>query len=184
MSSSRTSDNRHDINDDSSGQENENINRDFRATTVIPNEIRLLLRTRNVRLHARTHYKEVVLSTFRCHPGNSQILFRPVDYNFAFPIPAIINYICEFSDGSIKLIVREVSPSPRGEVDKYAVYLDFPARRISSKLSDNFRVIDLTWVESQFFSWKEDEDHMVIIPVSPVSQPFCFQKINTLTSRF
>ena len=174
-SSSRISGNNEDAESNSSGQESENnTNRVFRATSAIPSELRPLLRTRSVKLHARMHLREVIFSTSRCHLGNSQILFKPVGYSMARPIPAIIKYICEFSDGSRRFIVQEVMPLPVGEVDRYGVYFDFPARRISTELNNTLRVVDPMWVVSQFLSWREDEDHMIIVPVFPV-RPFLCQ---------
>ena len=147
----------------------------FQPTSVIPAELRGLLNTRNVKLHARMSFKQVTFSTFRSHPGNSQILIRPPGYTMNYPIPGIINYICNFSNGSWRFVVREVLPIPQGEVDKYSIYMDFPARRTSTRLSDNFRVVEPSWVESQFLSWKEDAEHLVIVPVSPVRCPYIIQ---------
>ena len=56
----------------------------------------------------------------------------------------------------------------RHDVDKYTIYKDFPARRVSTRVSASLELIDPAWVTSHFFSWREDESHMVIIPVFPV----------------
>ena len=53
----------------------------------------------------------------------------------------------------------------RHDVDKYAIYKDFPTRHVSTCVSANLEMIDPAWVTSHFFSWREDESHMVIIPI-------------------
>ena len=54
----------------------------------------------------------------------------------------------------------------RHDVDKYTIYEDFPTRRVSTCVSASLKLIDPAWVT--FFSWREDESHMVIIPIFPV----------------
>ena len=74
---------------------------------------------------------------------------------------------------------------PAGEVDKYAIYEDFPVRRYAARLCTNDRIVDPEWVESQFFLWREDEDHVVIVPVFPVlyhTITICFINTDTLFS--
>ena len=117
-------------------------------------------------MRQRAVFGQIVFSTSRSHAGNSQIYFRPSGDTSADIQAGVIVYICEFSSGLLRYAVRRVEPMGRHDVDKYAIYEDFPARRVSTRVSASLELIDPAWVT--FFSWREDESHMVIIPIFPV----------------
>ncbi len=134
-----------------------------------PHELQQLISDTSVALRARHHYDDVIFSRASTHIGNSLILFYQTGQPAGDPIPGSIEYVIVRPNNEVVYAVRTQLPASTDVQDPFCFYPHFPAKVYSPHLSSQLTLVQPSSVMSHYARWKMDEDRVVILTLSRVS---------------
>lgn len=139
------------------------------AFSPTPPALRGIIAEPSVALRARHQHDNVGFSRATTHVGNSLILYYPSGNFETDPIPGSIQYIIVKKNMEVVYAVHTQIPAPADTVDPFRFYPHFPAKIYSPSLSSDLSLVQPTWVLSHYARWKLDEDRVVVLTLSRVS---------------
>jgi hypothetical protein len=154
------------VDDDVSDSDDE-LTRSKKSRQQIPKDLRQLVGSVEVELHARLCHRNIIYSRSSTHLGNSLIFFYPLGNTSSNPVAACIKYVYS-KHGIMTLAVERQLPSPVGTVDPFARYPYFPAKLYSCKLSDTLETVEVDWIMCHFARWQLSSRLSVILMLSQV----------------
>ena len=137
-----------------------------------PEDLRGLIHSSKMILHARYRADGVIYARAETHVGNSLVLFYPQGDRMSSAIPGSIQYIYEV-DGQLRFAVRRYSPPTLEGRDQFAQYPDFPARTWSTRGTGALEEVEVSWVFCHFAQYNISDAHVVVLALSQVSNIHC-----------
>lgn len=152
-----------------SNAEDDHASEDEGPEESIPHNLRRVLGSHSNPVKLRSNYRigGRNFSTFKTHPGNSQILFRRSAQADSEGIPGVIQHIC-LTSGKVIFAVQRYRPRPPSILDPFAAYPDFPAWLVSQELAQGLELIDTNRIVCPFASYAWDDTSLVVISLSQV----------------
>jgi hypothetical protein len=134
----------------------------------VPNELRGLIKEREIAFRAQRWADGVVFARSSTHLGNSLILFYPGGDTRLEPIPGSIQHIVSPASGKPPFyVVRRQLPAP-GIIDPFCRYPYFKAKIYSSEMCADLEIVHVDWVVSHYARWDVTLGHAVVLNLSRV----------------
>ena len=136
----------------------------------VPESLRDVIPGPKIALRARHTFCDIVYSRCSTHVGNSLVAFYSGGNRSSHPVPGSIQYIVVYPNQDVVYLVKRQMPAAPGLIDPYAEYPHFPARLYTNALSPNLELVRPDWILSHYARWAIDNDHVVVLVLSHVSQ--------------
>lgn len=128
-----------------------------------PLDLRQLVPSSQVALHAYATYANVTYARSSTHLGSSLVLYHPAGSVAADPVPGSIKYIYSTNQQEVRLAIQRQVHAPPSIPDPFARYPHFPARIYSTSLSDHLEEVKLTWLVGHYGRWVITDEYCVVL---------------------
>ena len=136
----------------------------------VPEGLKHIICGTKIALHARHSVGDIVYSHCSTHIGNSLVAFYPGGNRSSPPVPGSIQHITVYPNQDVVYLVKCQMPASPGLVDPYVDYLHFPACLYTNALSPDLDLVRPDWILSHYARWAINNDHVVVLILSRVSQ--------------